>query len=182
MVQSPLPGLAKLAHHPNAICGFCEKRFRISSNQVVCSIDGVNIVEHGKIGECPLNKFTEPASKWAADNLPPPKPTPEQMAYQKEVEEAKKQRGRDAWKKIHDLCATDAMTMPALDRIISGLGCGGCSEEGKKWIAANPLPAAMQKLWGWKFHNAINLLLGKKEFTYIEAFNIQQPESEPPMV
>jgi hypothetical protein len=78
-----------LMPHNNAICMFCENRRRTSPSRVECSVElvgltidrvpvgkGVNIVERGERGECPIGKIKYP-NKDNPDALKPgPSPEP----------------------------------------------------------------------------------------------------------
>lgn len=131
---------------------------------------GVSHLLMAKIGCEPLGKFAPDADKQFAAGIDIRLPrTPEQIAADKKLieaaEESKREAGRLAWKKIHELAATDSLTMPILNAILAMIGgCGGCAKDAGEYLLQYPLPTSGQYQWSVDWHNAVNAKLGKPLF------------------
>lgn len=112
----------------------------------------VDIIDRATSGICPLGKFE-------AGYV--------QAVVQPTVS-AKPFDGSHLWRELH----TQQLTPSLIDNIIARTQCGTCRADAIRHVKDYPpdfSSPARSFAWGWKWHNAVNVKLGKAEMSLDEA-------------
>jgi hypothetical protein len=168
------------------ICCLCPQSRRTSPARIECRLEmvtlrtlragtGVDIVDRGRLGECPIGLITFPD----AENRDTPAAL--SVAELAALVAARKleweTKARDIWAQFHRWPASADLAGVGcwLDEFNKQIHCLPCLEKWRTWIAANPPPTEnRQDLFAWtvRAHNAVNQSLGKPQMPLAQAIAV----------
>lgn len=141
---------------PLQICLRCDKRQRPCAGPCLCTVSGRDIRDSE--GLCPLG--------YHLGATPPPGFDAQTAANRWPA------RGAVLWERLHTKAIAETLTADDVQGVIAELPANcvcECRAEAEKWVVANPLEGDLL-VWSVRFHNDVNLRLGREEWSVDEAW------------